>query len=134
MEQFTLDWNSIRPLNGGQDKGFEQLCAQLADAERPAGSIFRRKGTPDAGVECYAILSDGAEWGWQAKYVDTLGKSQWVELDSSVRTALQKHPRLVRYFVCVPLDRADARVGRQRWRSGISMLRSGRGGLRGREW
>ena len=69
----TLDWNSIRPLKGGRDKGFEELCAQLARAERPSGSTFVRKGTPDAGVECYAILSDGAEWAWQSKYIDGLG-------------------------------------------------------------
>ena len=106
----TLDWNSIRPLNGGRDKGFEELCAQLAQAEGPSGSAFVRKGTPDAGVECYAILSSGGEWGWQAKYFDELGDSQWSQIDRSIKTALQKHPRLVRYFVCVPLDRADARI------------------------
>lgn len=106
----TLDWNSIRPLNGGRDKGFEELCAQLARAEAPVGSTFIRKGTPDAGVECYAVLSDGAEWGWQSKYVDDLGEPQWPQIDKSIRTALQKHPNLVRYFVCVPLDLADARL------------------------
>ena len=116
----TLDWNSIRPLNGGRDKGFEELCAQLARAETPSGSTFVRKGTPDAGVECYAILSDGAEWGWQSKYVDGLGNSQWSQIDRSIRTALEKHPKLVRYFVCVPADRADARIdgrksAKERW-------------------
>ena len=69
---------------------------------------FERKGTPDAGVECYCILKDGDEWGWQAKYFDTLGTSQWSQLDKSVKTALDKHPKLVRYFVCIPLDRPDA--------------------------
>ncbi len=116
----TLDWDSIRPLNGGRDKGFEELCAQLARAEGPSGSTFVRKGTPDAGVECYAILDDGTEWGWQAKYVDELGDSQWSQVDRSVRTALEKHPKLVRYFVCVPVDRADARIdgrksAKERW-------------------
>lgn len=110
----TLDWNSIRPLNGGRDKGFEELCAQLAQAEVPSGSAFVRKGTPDAGVECYATLSDGTEWGWQSKYVDDLGNSQWSQIDKSIKTALRKHPKLVRYFVCVPLDRADARIDRRK--------------------
>jgi hypothetical protein len=35
MHQVAIDWNSIRPLNGGRDKGFEELSAQLADAEKP---------------------------------------------------------------------------------------------------
>jgi len=109
MAGFPLDWNAIRPLNGNRADGFEELCAQLARAERPAGSRFERKGTPDAGVECYAVLADGTEWAWQAKYFDSLGTSQWGQLDESVKTALTKHPRLRRYIVCVPLDRPDAR-------------------------
>ena len=101
---------NIRPLNGSKWQGFEELCAQLARAEAPANSRFERKGTPDAGVECFCVLPDGSEWGWQAKYFDQLGRSQFEQLNRSVETALEKHPRLVRYFVCAPLDRADARL------------------------
>ena len=68
----------------------------------------------DAGVECYATLAGGSEWGWQAKYWYNLAYLQWQQLDDLVETALEKHPRLVRYDVCVPLDRPDARIaGRQ---------------------
>ena len=116
----NLDWKAIRSLNGSQREGFEELCAQLARAEGAADAKFERKGTPDAGVECYCVLPDETEWGWQAKYFDSLESSQWSQLDSSVKTALEKHPNLVRYFICVPMDRPDARVqGRrstlQRW-------------------
>ena len=114
MSTINIHWKSIRPLNGSRANGFEELCAQLANAERPGGSRFERKGSPDAGVECYAILEDGREWGWQAKYFDEFGDSQWSQLDDSVKTALEKHPRLARYFVCVPLDRSDARLGGRR--------------------
>jgi hypothetical protein len=110
MTSFNLDWSGIRPLNGSSHNGFEELCAQLAENEIPKGARFERKGTPDAGVECYAILDDGTEWGWQAKYFDSLGNSQWSQLDDSVETALDKHPRLVRYFICIPLDLPDARI------------------------
>ena len=120
MNAAIVDWRAIRPLMGSSARGFEELCAQLARAESPPGSHFERKGTPDAGVECYAILSDGKEWGWQAKYFEALGDSQWSQVDGSVRTALEKHPQLARYFVCVPVDRSDARSAdqrsaRQRW-------------------
>lgn len=116
----VLDWNSIRPLKGSRAEGFEELCAQLARAESPLGSHFERKGTPDAGVECYTVIDDGSEWGWQAKYIDELGEAQWPQLDNSVKTALEKHPRLVRYFICAPLNRPDARIqsrrsAMQRW-------------------
>ena len=114
MSKISIDLSAIRPLNGAQTNGFEELCAQLARIESPANSYFVRKGTPDAGVECYAVLEDGREWGWQSKYFDSFGPSQWQQLDESVETVLAKHPNLVRYFVCVPLNRPDARIpGRQ---------------------
>ena len=121
----NLDWTAIRSLNGSQAAGFEELCAQLARAESPAGAKFERKGTPDAGVECFSLLSDRSEWGWQAKYFTALGDSQFDQLDRSVKTALSKHPSLTRYFVCVPLDRADARVdgkksAMDRWKERVS--------------
>ena len=107
----NLDWRAIRPLNGSRDEGFEELCAQLASSESPRGAGFTRKGSPDAGVECFSVLENGDEWGWQAKYFHALGDVQWRQLDHSVETALIKHPALVRYYICVPLDRPDARVG-----------------------
>jgi hypothetical protein len=110
----SLNWNNIRTLNGSSQSGFEELCAQLARAESVSAVNFERKGTPDAGVECYATLANGDEWGWQAKYFDKLDDAQWAQLDKSVKTALDKHPRIVRYFICIPYDRPDARNPGQR--------------------
>ena len=120
-----LDWKSIRPLNGARDKGFEELCSQLARCEVPRMTRFVRKGTPDAGVECYAILPDGSEWAWQSKYFDGLGDSQWQQLDKSIKAAIEKHPRLAKYFVCIPLDLPDARIpsrksAKDRWDEHVS--------------
>jgi len=109
----NINWNSIRPLNGSQQSGFEELCTQLASDELPNDTKFVRKGTPDAGVECYAILADDSEWGWQAKYFTNLGESQWSQLDKSVKTALDKHPKLCRYYLCIPLDFPDSRIDGQ---------------------
>jgi hypothetical protein len=108
-----ISLRNIRPLNGKQSEGFEELCSQLARAEVPTGAYFVRKGAPDAGVECFAALTDGSEWGWQAKYFNRFTSTQWQELDESVEKALAKHPALVRYYVCVPLNRPDARIGKQ---------------------
>lgn len=115
-----LDWNAIRPLDGSKNSGFEELCTQLARAACAPGSAFYRKGTPDSGVEAYAVLPNATEWAWQSKYFRELGDSQWRQLDESVRAALAGHPRLTRYIVCVPLDLPDGRTGRgksarQRW-------------------
>lgn len=110
----NFNWHSIRALNGSQSDGFEELCAQLARAETPKGANFNRKGSPDAGVECYCVHPDYSEWGWQAKYfTSALAASQWRQLDESVKTALDKHPQLVRYYVCVPRDRSEGRKPNQ---------------------
>ena len=106
------EWLKIRSLHGSQNHAFEELCCQLAEYEpMPAGSRFIRKGSPDAGVECFWTLPNGDEWGWQAKFfVAQLADSEWSQLDSSVKTALEKHPRLQKYTVCLPINFPDARI------------------------
>ena len=113
MSELGLDWNSIRPHGGSKAHSFEELCAQLARAESPADARFERKGTPDAGVECFCVLQNEDEWGWQAKFFQKLGDNQWTQIDRSVKTALEKHPSLTRYFICVPYDRPDGRKKNQ---------------------
>src|SRR5947209_11479263 len=101
----------LRVWDGSQNRAFEELCCQLAHTENfPVGSRFVRKGTPDAGVECYWTLLTGEETAWQAKFFSTLGTTQWKQLDDSVQNALEKHSRLRRYIVCLPFDRADPRI------------------------
>lgn len=107
----SLNWTQLRSWDGSQNRAFEELCCQLAHAESfPAGSRFTRKGTPDAGVECYWTLPSAEETAWQAKFFSSLDKAQWKQLDESVQNALAKHPRLTRYLVCLPFDRADPRI------------------------
>lgn len=132
---FDFDWKGIHAIGGSKQKAFEELCCQLASSECPASLSFERKGDQDAGVECFATFSDGKEWGWQAKYFDKLASAQWAQIRKSVGTALAKHPRLVRYYVCVPVDLSDARIPgrrseRQRWEDHVkkwSMQAHGRG-------
>jgi hypothetical protein len=103
----SIDWLNIRPLNGSQRTAFEELCCQLAEYEEASpGSTFIRKGAPDAGIECYWKLCDGKEWGWQAKFfLSSPDANQWSQIDNSTKTALEKHPNLEKYTICLPLDR-----------------------------
>ena len=76
----------------------------------PEGALFVRKGSPDAGVECYWKLANGDLCAWQAKFFREIPKEvQWREIDESVNKALERHQRLVRYTVCLPIDRSDPR-------------------------
>ena len=105
-----IRWREIRAQDGSQDFGFEELCAQLARAESPEDAKFYRTGEQDAGVECYCVLPNGDEWGWQAKFfTEPMQNSHLNQLDRSVLRALNAHPRLRRYYVCVPRDRSDGR-------------------------
>lgn len=108
----NLNWNNIRPLNNSQNEGFEELVCQLARNEKIArAKSFIRKGTPDAGVECFWILDDDKEICYQAKFFTSpLSSTQWGEIDSSIKTVLDKHPKLIKYIISIPQDRADARV------------------------
>ncbi|WP_447601033.1 AVAST type 2 anti-phage system protein Avs2 [Nitrospira sp. Nam80] len=111
------EWHKLRSWNGSQDNAFEELCCQLAASEKYSdGSEFVRKAAPDAGVECYWKFPSGEELAWQAKFFTTVPtSSQWKQLDESVSTALQKHPSLVQYTICLPLNREDPRIEKQSW-------------------
>lgn len=108
----NLNWNNIRSINNSQKEGFEELVCQLAKNDEFQNSkSFVRKGSPDAGVECFWILNDGKEICYQAKFFTSpLTSTQWGEVDDSVKTALEKHPNIIKYIVSIPQDRADARV------------------------
>ena len=101
----------MRAINGEIKAGFEELVCQLARAEPITNrSKFVRVAAPDSGVEAYCILSDNTEYGWQAKFFSSIGSSQWTQIDKSFKTAFEKHPNLIKYFVCTPLDREDPRI------------------------
>jgi len=108
-----INFSEIRTHNGSINSGFEELICQLAHLQRPDnGKRFVKKegAGGDAGVECYWILDDNSEIGWQAKYFpDGLNSSRWQQIDESFSTALEKHPNLKQYVVCLPIDKADSR-------------------------
>ena len=114
-----IDFRNIRPLVSEQS-GFEEFCCQLArrDSEVPTGSRFvRLRGEGgDGGVECYWVLKNGDEWGYQAKLHFALRKSQ---IEGSIRTAIDVHPRLKRYTVCLPFD-LTGQTGRKRKQGGAA--------------
>ena len=116
-----INFEKIRPVHGSRHAGFEEMCCQLASLEPASSGEPCRKGPGgDAGVECYRRRSDGTEVGWQAKYLLRWKRGLKAQLDKSICTALDKHPHLVEYVVCLPFDLSDSRNGRgktarQKW-------------------
>jgi hypothetical protein len=107
-----INWNNIRPVNGSQQDGFEELVCQLARQEAPPGAdIFVRVGRPDGGKECFWKTGKGHIHAWQAKYFPaSFTDTQWKQIEKSVTDTIDKHPHLVSYTVCCPLDRPDGKV------------------------
>ena len=109
----NLDFSNIRTHNGSQAGGFEELVCQLAHLRKPEGALrfVRKEGAGgDAGVECYWVLADQSEECWQAKYfIGGMNPSRWNQLDDSFTTALNRHPKLKKYVICLPIDKADSR-------------------------
>ena len=117
-----INFENIRPVNGNRYAGFEEICCQLAYLEATSdGDAFHRKGPGgDAGVECYSRSPRGTEVGWQAKYAFGWDNNLAAQLNDSIRTALDKHPEIVKYIVCLPFDLSDSRIGKaqsakQKW-------------------
>jgi hypothetical protein len=108
----------IRPLDGKQSQGFEELCFQLlpwlvGEPMTNANRVDGRGG--DGGVEAIATTPSGLNVGLQCKYFAGLSETQWRQIDKSVRTVIDKHPEVARYLVCVPLNRTPAEI--RKWNS-----------------
>lgn len=107
----SINWNNIRAIEG-QREGFEELVCQLAGQEKITSQVeFTRIGKPDAGKECYWELKNGDIHCWQAKYfLNSLSDGQWSQLNKSVKSAIDNHPTLIKYYVAIPVDRPDGKA------------------------
>ncbi|MCB4763148.1 MAG: hypothetical protein LGB78_04510 [Sulfurovum sp.] len=108
----SFNWTKIISLDSSQNNAFEELVCQLAKKEYFENKKdYIKVGNPDGGVECYIVLENGDEIGFQAKwFLSTPQNTQWQQIEESFKTALAKHPNLTKYYVAIPLDRADPRV------------------------
>jgi hypothetical protein len=108
----SFHWTNIISFNSSQNDAFEELICQLAKKELIENKKnFVKVGNPDGGVECYIVLENEDEIGFQAKwFLTSLQETQWNQIEESFKTALEKHPKLNTYYVAIPLDRADPKI------------------------
>lgn len=105
----SINWTSIFPYEGDQQRAFEELAFQIVDAlHGHEGRLVRvdDRGGGD-GVEFYLVLPNGDEWGWQTKFFPTgrLGDgNRYAQIRGSFERALQMHPRLTRWVLCTPMN------------------------------
>jgi hypothetical protein len=110
----AFDFSKIRGETvEAQQRFFEQLVCKLALLDGDRQSFRRIEGSGgDGGVEAVRILPSGNEIGYQAKFFPMRGKIDWGQVDESVTTALQWHPRLERYVIAFPCDFTGRRAAR----------------------
>lgn len=134
----TMEFRSIHPHGGDRRAAFEELSYQLFAREFASRGVpFRREGAGgDAGLE--GGIVDGANEiviGLQAKFfIDSLGKTQWRDLDRSIRTALKDNAGdagLGEIVVTIPRNLTKAQQGRwddlrMEWRAEATRLGYGK--------
>ena len=116
-----INFSQIRPYEGDQRAGFEELLCQLARREHASehGKFRRIEGAGgDGGVEAYFERPNGSKIGYQAKYFLATKNIDWSQIDNSVKTAIRLHPTLERYVVAIPCDLTERSGKRERGKTG----------------
>lgn len=113
-----IDWSKLEPYRNDKYRSFEELCYRIAKELHGCEGSFTSvddSGGGD-GVEFYLTLPDGRQWGWQAKFYFPDGRLSTGSRKDSIKNSLQKacdeHPRLERWFLCLPTNLSP---DEQRW-------------------
>lgn len=104
---------ALRSWDGSQARAFEELSYQLLKSDAPSGSYPIRTGNPDGGVEWYATLPDGGEWGWQAKFIQGID-ALLAAMSESVKRVVLERPQLAKLTFVIPWNLATGTRGRTR--------------------
>jgi hypothetical protein len=104
-------FDTLRTWNGEQSRAFEELSFQLLEDQVPSGTRAIRTGNPDGGVEWYATLSDGTEWGWQAKHVMGID-ALLTAMTDSVKRVVKERPDLRKLTFVISWNLATGKAGK----------------------
>ncbi|MEV6871461.1 ATP-binding protein [Amycolatopsis sp. NPDC051128] len=104
-------FKTLRTWNGEQSRAFEELSFQLLKDKVPSGMRAIRTGNPDGGVEWYATLHDGTEWGWQAKHVHGID-ALLTAMTGSVERVAKERPSLRKLTFVISWNLATSKAGK----------------------
>ncbi|WP_374539149.1 hypothetical protein [Micromonospora aurantiaca (nom. illeg.)] len=106
-------FDTLRMWEREQSRAFEELSYQLLKDRVPAGTRPIRTGNPDGGVEWYAVLPSGDEWGWQAKHVHGINPLLTAMTESVKRVATER-PTLRKLTFVISWNLATSRANNER--------------------
>lgn len=104
-------FDTMRVWNGEQSRAFEELAFQLLKDRAPSGTRAIRTGNPDGGVEWYATLENGTEWGWQAKHVHGID-ALLTAMTNSVQRVTKERSNLRRLTFVISWNLSTGKAGR----------------------
>lgn len=115
-----MNWQHFQTYNEAVTQAFESMCNQLFELwanreykETKQSFVVVNGAGGDGGVESYAVLKSGKEIGVQAKWFpDSITASQFNQIKKSILTAIEVHPQLIKYIVCVPRDLSNEKKGK----------------------
>lgn len=115
-----MNWQHFQTYNEAPTRAFEAMCNQLFELwvnreykETKQSFVVVNGAGGDGGVESYAVLVTGEKIGVQAKWFpDSIVASQFNQIKGSILTALEVHPQLIKYIVCVPRDLSNSKKGK----------------------
>lgn len=108
----ATSFDTLRAWDGEQSRAFEELSFQLLKDKVPAGTQATRTGNPDGGVEWYATLPDGTEWGWQAKHVHGID-ALLTAMTGSVKRVAKERPNLRKLTFVISSNLATSKAGKK---------------------
>lgn len=106
----VTEFDKIRAWDGSKDRAFEELSYQLLKDSVPEDTQAIRTANPDGGVEWYATLPDGTEWGWQAKYIHGID-ALLQGMEESVKRVVKERPNLRKLVFVISSNLATGKAG-----------------------
>jgi hypothetical protein len=103
-----MSFRTLRVWEGEQSRAFEELSYQLLRLQVPTGTHAIRTGNPDGGVEWYASLPDGTEWGWQAKHIIGI-EALLSAMTDSVKRVAKDRPKLTKLVFVISVNLATGK-------------------------
>lgn len=115
-----MNWQHFQTYNEASTRAFEAMCNQLFELwinreykDTKQSFVVVNGAGGDGGVESYATLVTGEEIGVQAKWFpDSIATAQFNQIKSSILTALEVHPQIIKYIVCIPRDLSNLKKGK----------------------
>ena len=115
-----MNWQHFQTYNEAVTRAFEAMCNQLFELwanreykETKQSFVVVNGSGGDGGVESYVALKSGKEIGVQAKWFpDSITGARFNQIKKSILTAIEVHPQLIKYIVCVPRDLSNEKKGK----------------------